>query len=233
MMNIPRRDFLITSALAALCPSAGRADDAPAPAKPGEEKWRSLFDGKSLKNWKKAEFGGEGTVKVEDGTLLVGKGEPLTGIVWDGPDLPKMNYEIRLMAQRAEGDDFFCALTFPVKDDPCSLVLGGWGGGVVGLSSLNGYDASENETTGYYQFEKGKWYAIRLVVIDGRIAAWIDDKRIVNVETAGMKISIRIEVDACRPLGVATFRTVGALKDFKVRELPADEVKKINQEQAE
>lgn len=234
MADLGRREFLLTTLAAAVAPRLTCGDDKPAaPAAAAPEKWRSLFDGKTLKDWKTAEFGHGGTAKVDNGLLVIGKGEPLSGIVWSGEALPKINYEMRLMAQRVEGDDFFCALTFPVKKDPCSLVLGGWGGGVVGLSSLNGYDASENETTGYFEFEKKKWYAIRLVVIDGRIAAWVDDHRIVNVETEDKKISIRIEVEPCVPFGVATFRTVGAIKDFKVRELSAEEVKAINKEQAE
>ena len=234
MADLGRREFLLTTLTAALVPGLSFGEDKPAaPAAAAQEKWRSLFDGKTLKDWKTAEFGHGGTAKVDNGLPVIGKGEPLSGIVWSGEAIPKINYEMRLMAQRVEGDDFFCALTFPVKKDPCSLVLGGWGGGVVGLSSLNGYDASENETTGYLEFEKKKWYAIRLVVIDGRIAAWVDDHRIVNVETEDKKISIRIEVEPCVPLGVATFRTTGAIKDFKVRELSAEEVKTINKEQAE
>ena len=237
--ELGRRELLASLAAAAL--SAGglpvgrlfAEEPKKEPASPStsvEPKWRPLFDGKTLKNWKESEFGGAGSVKVEEGHILIGQGEPLTGITWEGPALPKIDYEVRLQGQRVDGDDFFCALTFPVKEAPCSLVLGGWGGGLVGLSSLNGYDASENETTSYYQFDKKKWYAIRLVVLDGRILAWIDDKRMVNVDTTGTKISIRIEVDACRPFGICTFRTLGAIKDLKVRELAKDEVAKLHKE---
>jgi hypothetical protein len=239
MLPCHRRDVLASFALAALSADWLLADEgkgeAPAtPAKPaGEEKWRSLFDGKTLKNWKDSEFGGAGSVKVEEGQIVIGKGEPLTGITWNGAELPKTNYEVRLQGQRIDGDDFFCALTFPVKESSCSLVLGGWGGGVIGLSSLNGYDASENETTGYYQFDRKKWYSVRLVVLENRIVAWLQDERIVNVDTTGMKISIRIEVDPCRPFGISSFRTVGGIKDLKVRELTKDEVAKIQKEAAE
>jgi len=241
MVPCHRRDVLASIALAAFSADwllAQENDGKPetegkkeAPVAKGE--WRPLFDGKTLKNWKESEFGGAGDVKVEEGKIVIGRGEPLTGITWDGPELPKVNYEIRLEGQRVDGDDFFCALTFPVKESPCSLVLGGWGGGVIGLSSLNGYDASENETTGYYQFEKKKWYPVRVVVLEDRILAWLEKERIVNVETKGTKISIRIEVDACRPFGICTFRTVGAIKDLKVRELSKDEIAKIQKEAAE
>lgn len=61
--------------------------------------------------------------------------------------MPVMNYELSLEAMRVDGSDFFCGLTFPVGSNFCSFIVGGWGGGVVGLSSLNSEDASQNETT--------------------------------------------------------------------------------------
>ena len=106
----------------------------------------------TLGEWKKTAFGGEGDVVVEDGQILIDAGNPMSGITWKGK-CPKMNYELSLEAQRVSGSDFFCGLTFPVGDDPCSFICGGWGGGVVGLSSLDGNDASENETTKYQEFE--------------------------------------------------------------------------------
>ncbi len=64
---------------------------------------------------------------------------------------------------------------FPVKKSHCSLVLGGWGGSLTGLSSLDGFDASENETTNVMDFKEGQWYKIRLRVTEKKIEAWIDD----------------------------------------------------------
>ena len=40
----------------------------------------SLFDGKTLRGWKPSPFGGHGDVEVEDGKIVLGFGEPLTGI---------------------------------------------------------------------------------------------------------------------------------------------------------
>ena len=45
-----------------------------------------------------------------------------------------------------KGGDFFATLTFPVDDSFCTFVTGGWGGDIVGLSSIDGWDASDNET---------------------------------------------------------------------------------------
>jgi hypothetical protein len=188
-----------------------KADD----AKAG---WKSLFDGQTLKGWKSTEFGGEGTVEVKDGAILLGVGNDLTGVSYERPT-PHRNYEVSLEARRVDGSDFFCGLTFPVKDDPCSLIIGGWGGGVCGLSSIDGLDASENSTTKYREFETGRWYTIRLRVTDAKIEAWIDKDQIVSQSLAGKKISIRSEVEASRPFGIASYRTLAALRNIRLREL--------------
>ncbi len=179
-----------------------------------------LFDGKSLEGWKSTKFGGEGDVEVEDGQIILRAGNPMTGITWTG-EYPKMDYEISLEAKRVNGSDFFCGLTFPVGDKPCTFVVGGWGGGVIGLSSLDGFDASENETTRYQEFENGKWHKIRVRVTKGKIEAWLDDKQMADVETEGRRISIRPEVELSRPLGISSFSTTAALRDIKIQRLEA------------
>ncbi len=193
------------------------AEEATPAAKTPE--WKPLFDGKTLKNWKSAEFGGQGEVAVKDGMIVMQQGSEMTGVTWTGGDLPKINYEISLMAQRIDGSDFFCGLTFPVQDDPCSFIVGGWGGGVVGISSLDGLDAASNETSRYESFQKGRWYKIRLRVTEQGLMGWIDEQQVVGVETKGRKISIRHEVELSRPLGVSCYATVSGLKDIKIREL--------------
>jgi hypothetical protein len=208
------------------------AEEPPKPAKPAEQdgkarKWVSLFDGKTLKGWKPTEFGGEGDVKVEDGNLVLDMGNDLTGVTAT-QQVPKVNYEVELEAMRVAGSDFFCGLTFPVKDSPCTLVVGGWGGGVVGLSSLNGFDASENETSTYKKFDNGKWYPIRLRVTDQRITAWIGGEEVVDVDIRDTKLTVRIEVESSRPFGIASWRTKAALRKIRVRELTPEEVKAVN-----
>ena len=185
----------------------------------GEEKLISLFDGKSLGSWKSTNFGGEGKVSVKNGQIIIEMGSNISGITWSGGALPKMNYEISLEAMKVQGDDFFCGLTFPVGDDPCSLIVGGWGGSVVGLSSINGMDASENETTQIMNFAHNQWYRIRLRVTKGKIEAWINDKNVVDLETKGKRISIRPEVELSRPLGIANWLTEAALRNINLRKL--------------
>lgn len=198
---------------------------ADAPAKAADSKVIKLFDGKTLAGWKSTNFGGEGDVTVEDGTILIDFGSDLSGITWQKEDvLPKTNYEITCEAKRIDGGDFFCGLTFPVKDSHCSLILGGWGGGVCGLSSIDGSDASENATTLYREFKTEQWYKIRLVVTDERIRTWVDGKEIIDANIKDKKIGIRGEVELSKPLGFATWRTKGAIKNPVLKKLDAKEV---------
>ena len=180
--------------------------------------WQSLFDGKTLKGWKSTDFAGHAEVEVKDGRIILPQGNDMTGVTYTG-EFPTMNYEISLDAMRVDGSDFFCGLTFPVGKEPCSLIVGGWGGGVVGLSSINGFDASENETTEYKSFEKGRWYHVRLQVTKGRIQAWIDKERIVDVDSSDKKFSIRSEVELSQPMGVSSWCTSAALRDIKLRKI--------------
>ena len=176
----------------------------------------SLFDGKSLGHWAITDFGGQGKVYVKDGAIYMEMGNDMTGITWKGP-LIRMDYEITLEAMRISGSDFFCGLTFPVGENPCSLILGGWGGGLCGLSNIDYYDAANNETTTFTSFEDNKWYKVRLRVRPDRIEAWLDDEEIVNIEITGRKIDIRSEVDLSQPLGIATWQTGGAARNIKIK----------------
>lgn len=181
--------------------------------------WQPLFDGKTLNNWQASKFGAEGAVKVEDGRIVLDIGKNMTGITWTGAALPTTNYEIALQAMRVEGRDFFAGVTFPVDGSFCSLILGGWGGSVVGLSSINGQDASENETSQSMEFENGRWYDVRLRVTPAKIEVWLDGRQIIAQDLKGNRIDVRMEMDHSKPLGVASWRTKSALRDIRLRRL--------------
>jgi hypothetical protein len=183
----------------------------------------SLFDGKTLGSWKSLAFGGEGAVFVEDGEMRLGQGSPLTGVVWQGKLPARTNYEISLEAKKIKGTDFMLALTFPVNDSHCSFVVGGWGGGVVGISSINNMDASENETTTFGSFEEGKWYKIQVRVRPDSITCAINDKTCVDLDIKVVKIGMRFgEIEMCVPLGMATYETSAAYRNLTWRPLEAD-----------
>jgi hypothetical protein len=181
----------------------------------------SLFDGKTLGDWKITDFGGQGKVYVKDGSIYMEQGNDMTGITWAGP-LVRMNYEITLEAMRVSGSDFFCGLTFPVNDKCCSLILGGWGGTLCGLSNIDYYDAANNETTRFVSFENGKWYHVRLRVVPNHIQAWLQEEGedpLVDIDITGRKIDTRVEVDLSQPLGIATWQTAGAVRNIRLRKL--------------
>lgn len=184
-----------------------------------EPAWKDLFDGKALGAWKAVEFGGDGKIEVKDGAIEAGEGVALTGVQWTGKDFPKMNYEVALEAMKVDGSDFFVGLAFPVGEKFCSFVAGGWGGGVVGLSSLDGMNASENDTGSAQVFKKGQWYKIRVRVEPEKIQAWIDDKQVVNAEIKGREISIHPAMEAACPLGLCNYQTQSRYRAIKYRPL--------------
>lgn len=180
-----------------------------------------LFDGKTLTNWKPTNFGGEGEVAVVDGIIQLETGHPMTGVTWDGDDLPKTDYEISIDAKRIQGGDFFCGLTFPVAESHCSLIVGGWGGTLIGLSSIDDFDASENRTTQFHDFEDDRWYKFRIRVKTDSITVWMDDKEVIHHPLEGHTVSIRNETLPCRPLGVCSFETEAGLRNITLRKLSA------------
>jgi len=179
----------------------------------------SLFDGKSLQGWRETPFTQHGPVRVENGAIVLGAGGPMTGVTWTG-DVPRSNYEVRYEASRVNGGDFFGSVTFPAGDSFCTFVTGGWGGDIIGLSSIDGWDASDNETRSYFTFETGKWYAFRVQVTDARIQVWIDDKQVANVEITGRTIGLRYgEMKLSAPLGFASYGTTGAVRKIELKKL--------------
>ena len=178
------------------------AKDAPAP------QWKDLFDGKTLEGWTATKFGGEGKVYVKDGAIVMDIGNDMTGVTWKGKP-PRDNFEISLEGKRLDGHDFFCTTTFPVGDEYCSVVMGGWGGTIVGLSNVDSNDASENATTKYKEFKDKEWYTLRIRVTTDKIEAWINDKQVIDQDRKDHKFGIRPEVEPNRPLGIATWQTQG------------------------
>src|SRR5206468_3587583 len=133
-----------------------------------------------------------------------------------GEALPKINYEVTYECQKLDGSDFFGTITFPVNNSFASLVIGGWGGGVCGISSLDGDDAARNSTTTYKNLEAKRWYQVRLRVTSSRLEAWLDGEQIVNVDTSGKIISTRSEVDLNKPFGFSSYQTTAAIRNIEI-----------------
>lgn len=178
----------------------------------------SLAPGKWVAIDGAAEVGCEEKERV----MKIGVGTELNGVRWTGA-LPTVPYEVELEARRVSGSDFFCGLTFPVRDgkECVSLIVGGWGGSLVGISSIDGMDASENSTGSQHEFEDGRWYRIRVEVGKERLQAWIDDKQVVDAQTEGQKLSLRPgPIEDCAPLGLATWLTSAELRGVRWRGKP-------------
>jgi len=181
-----------------------------------------LFDGSSLDDWKATDFAGKGEISIdENGSLILEMGAELSGVHWQGKPLPTQDYEISLQAKRTMGSDFFCGLTFPYKDSHATLILGGWGGSLIGISSIDDFDASENETGDAFIFEDQKWYEVRLRVTESEFTVWIDEEEVIDCEVEGRVISMRPgEIEMSVPLGLCTFATSAALRKIELKILP-------------
>jgi len=185
-----------------------------------ESPWKPLFDGKTQAGWEATPFAGAGEIEVRDGTLVLNQGI-LTGVHWTN-EFPTVDYELSLEAQRVLGIDFFCGLTFPVGPDHLTLIVGGWGGSVVGLSNIDGDSANQNSTTQLERFESGRWYAVRLRVVSTNVSVWLDGRRIIDLDTRGKRLSLREgEIERSKPLGVASWSTTAALRNLGWRPIAA------------
>jgi hypothetical protein len=176
-------------------------------------------DWRPVTGWQETKFTGHGVARIEKGTIFLDPGAPMTGVT-RAAAFPKIDYEIRYEAARLKGGDFFASLTFPVGDSHCTWVTGGWGGDIVGLSNIDGWDASDNETRSYFTFETGRWYAFRIQVTGANIRVWIDEQSVVNVPIAGRKVDLRRgEMNLSTPLGFASYNTAGGIRKIEYRPL--------------
>ncbi len=189
-------------------------------AQPTPPLWIELFDGATLRGWDVTSFGGEGAVEVVGGAIELDYGSPLTGITWTGA-APAGCYDLEVVAARAEGTDFFCGLTFPVRDAHLTLVLGGWGGSLCGLSNLDGDDAANNDSQRLYRFEQGRDYRVLLQVREEAVDVSLDGAPFLHVPITGRSLSLRPEVELSRPLGVASFSTRARLRAVRWRSVGA------------
>jgi hypothetical protein len=239
---------------AALFATSALAEDAPEipKLKPDKDGWLQLFDGKTLKGWQKIEYGGAAEVEVEDGAIVVRGGIELTGVRYLGT-LPAMNYEVELETKLVAGSDFFCGLTFPAvrqskpqkdgKAPPktvdgksfqdhlappcCTLVLGGWGGGLTGISSIDHMDAANNNTTGFQKFTEDKWYRVRLRVTENRLEAWLNGEKIVDEDVKDNELTMRTgDIEMSVPFGISTWQTTGAVRKIRLRPVDPKAVEK-------
>ncbi len=202
-----RRRWLPLAALLAGCAAAPPAADA--------RPWHDLLAAAALEHWHVTAFGGEGEVSLRPGEVRLDQGSPLTGITWQGPP-PQGAYELEIVAARQQGNDFFAGVTFPIGEQHATLIVGGWGGSLVGLSCIDGLDAARNPTARRMAFRREQPYRIRIVV-DDVVRAWIDGEEMLAVMRAGRTFGLRAEVTLSAPLGVCAFATQAVITTCRWR----------------
>lgn len=196
------------------------SEGAPAAATNSSEGWMEM-ETLGPGNWEAINGAADLGWNAESNVMRIGVGTDLNGVRWTGP-VPVAPYVVELEARRMSGNDFFCGLTFPARTgtECVSLIVGGWGGNLVGISSIDGLDASENSTGSQQEFENRRWYRIRVEVASERLQAWIDDRQVVDVETEGRRLSLREgPIEYCAPWGLATWMTSAEVRGVRWRKL--------------
>ncbi|MDR0796975.1 MAG: hypothetical protein LBE79_13160, partial [Tannerella sp.] len=114
--------------------------------------------------------------------------------------------------------DIFAGLTFPYGDTYASLIFGGWGGVVNGLSSIDGFDASENETQQLFSWNDNHWYPVQLRVTPDSIFAKVGSEIIVNLATAKKEIHLRADyLDTGFTFWV--YNSSGEIRNVRIRKI--------------
>lgn len=186
----------------------------------------TLTDASQGPGWQQSGIPDEGRISVKDGELSLSPGQPMTGAKfapWTAAGLPETNYRISYEAMRVEGRDIFGMCTFPVgsHQSHATFVIGGWGGTVTGISSIDFLDASENQTRVEQVFESNRWYRVRIEVRPEDLRVWINDRPVVNASIKGKKITLRQgDIDHCLPFGFATWNTAGKIRKVLIQRLP-------------
>ncbi len=175
--------------------------------------------------WRSAGIPEQGAAVVREGEIHLEAGLPMTGIAfagWAAAGLPGTGYAVEYEAMRVDGEDIFGMLTFPVASHGAhaTFVLGGWGGTLTGISSIDFADASENSTRGEQRFANGRWYHVRLEVRPDDLRAWVDGRIVVNAGIKGRKVGLRPGfIDHCLPFGFASWNTEARIRAVRVEKL--------------
>lgn len=181
--------------------------------------WQDLLAEQAIASWQPSEFGISGREEIFSHAIRLSMGNPFTGVTWSGQDLPTENYELEVVARKVMGNDFFCGVTFPVGSSFCTLVSGGWGGSITGLSCIDGNDASENATRTFQRYDMGVDYKFRIRVEGLQVQAWLNDELIVQQPRAETEFSVRSEVEPSIPLGIACYNTEAFISACRIRYL--------------
>jgi hypothetical protein len=201
------KELLICSVLYLSCSSQSQAPMMDEILPSGEQ--ITLFDGETLDFWDSAPFPFCGKIEVHDSAIILQRGQPLSGIVWNGL-IRQMNYELSLQAKRIDGEDFFCGITFPIGQNFASLLIGSSGGSDCRLCCIGGLEPSVSAQS--QPFENERWYSVRLRVAGTHIQAWIDETAAVDLDTTDKMLALRDDLAASKPLAIMTNNASAAVR---------------------
>ena len=183
--------------------------------------WEAMMNPNDLSGWEPVRYAGEAQPIIKNGVLTLPTSiySSMTGINIVNEHLfPVVDYAIYYEARRIEGEDIFGGLSFPYKNSYATLVIGGWGGRICGLSCIDGKCALDNETTKFIDFENDVWYSVCLRVTKDSIHAVLDDITIVQLATAGRNIHLRGGTLA-PSLTFFTFMSSGQFRNMRMKRL--------------
>ncbi|MCF0234925.1 MAG: DUF1080 domain-containing protein [Thermoguttaceae bacterium] len=233
---------LVCASVASVALAADKKDDnydAVAESQKDDAKydWVELFDGERLDYWIDLEDPGAAKIEVKNGAIALGMGAASTSVKFNEEEFaaknydwkfPRENYELEFVARRTLGVDFFSAATVPVGENCITFVNGGWGGSVVGLSSIDDMDASENSASTFYAFADKRWYRFRIQATPRVVRVWINGEIEIDAVVGGHKVGTRYEVKRCEPLGFSSWVTSGEIKTIRVRDLTKEEIAEMD-----
>lgn len=180
-----------------------------------------LYDGVDLADWELGVYGESDEYEVNEEGVIIPQTAALAGMTYRG-ELPETPYVLGVEATRLYGADFFLGLTFPAGEDHLTLVLGGWGGMVCGLSSIDGVDASSNDTRTLRHFPNGKRHAVVVTVTETEVDVTIDGEPFLTTSIADRELGLRVDVEPSFPLGIASYATSTQVHRVWVRERDED-----------
>jgi len=183
---------------------------------PGE--WDELFDGKTLDGWRthREGFPGASPVSVENRSIILEPGRKRTSITWTG-EFPNADYELLIDVTRVGGHRDLATTIFPVGDSFCTLAVGVSDRDIVGLELIDNRTCEVNETTAISPFRNGQRYRIRLLVKPSRVAVWIDERKVIDMVTAGHALTIRNEFQEMVPFTIYSYETKSAISRIALR----------------
>lgn len=166
-----------------------------------------LFDGESLDFWEPADFGDAGKIEVKDRTILLHRGAPAAGMIWSGP-FRQIDYELFFEIKFSERGT--AAVTLPVDLGSAALLFGE----VAELCCTDGDQALKSEVTGKSLLEAQRWHRVRVRVIAERIQSWIDDRPVLDAETAGKLLALPDEFQSATPPAIVVRDASASLRNI-------------------